>query len=189
MTADTKLIPIGSQTVGPYFGIGLTYLVEHSPQSESGARNEIEIRGRILDGNGAPVPDAMLEFWSDAATGKGSPAQLNENGFPKQFRRAMTDEDGAYRVSLPSPEPMPFGDEGTYAPRLLVLLFARGLSRHLISQVYFEDEPANASDPLLNGIAAERRPTLLARRDSAQPAVFHWDVVLQGQDETVFFAW
>ncbi len=70
---------------------------------------------------------------------------------------------------------------------MLVLIFARGLLRHLISRVYFEGEPANESDPVLLAVPTERRRTLIARRDG--PNKFHWDVVLQGADETVFFAW
>ena len=75
------------------------------------------------------------------------------------------------------------------APHMLVLVFARGLLRHLISRVYFEDEPANASDPVLMQIPEERRATLIARPIEDRANLYRWDMVLQGTGETVFFAW
>jgi protocatechuate 3,4-dioxygenase alpha subunit len=87
------------------------------------------------------------------------------------------------------PGPVEFGDGRMQAPHMLVLCFARGLLRSLITRVYFAQEPANDADPVLMEIPTERRHTLIAKLDEARPRVFQWDVVLQGTDETVFFAW
>jgi len=75
------------------------------------------------------------------------------------------------------------------APHMLVLVFARGLLRHLLTRVYFEDEPGNTADTVLQEIPAERRATLTARLETHQANSYQWTVHLQGQDETVFFAW
>ena len=109
----------------------------------------------------------------------------DETGFPDGFRRAPTDDAGNYAVSMRWPAGIP--TSAGNAPHLLVLVFARGLLRHLISRVYFEGEPANESDPVLLAVPAERRRTVIAHRDA--PNRFTWNVILQGADETVFFAW
>jgi protocatechuate 3,4-dioxygenase alpha subunit len=75
------------------------------------------------------------------------------------------------------------------APHLVVLVFARGLLRHLITRMYFADEPGNATDPLLQSLPDDRRSTLIAQGTSDSADTLHWDVVLQGENETVFFAW
>lgn len=182
MTAPSKLTPSSSQTVGPYFGIGLTYLMERCPSHEMGKAGTITIQGRVLGRDAVPVPDAMLEFWS--AEG---PATSSENGIPGEFRRVFTDGDGNFSAVLTRPAAVGLEDGGLRSPHLLVLVFARGLLRHLISRVYFEDEAENESDPVLVEIPAERRRTLVAKRDGENS--FRWNVVLQGSDETVFFAW
>lgn len=189
MNADAKRIPSSSQTVGPYFRIGLEYLVERTPAIEPGTAGTIEIRGRVLDRDGAPVPDAMLEFWcaSDAANHCG--ADANDAGFPGSFRRSATDLDGSLSVLMSRPGASALDDGRMQAPHMVVLVFTRGLLRHLISRVYFEDEPGNESDPVMLAIPAERRRTLIARLRSPHADSYHWDVILQGRDETVFFAW
>ena len=176
-------IPAGSQTVGPYFRIGLEYLMERTPSLPLDAAGTIEIRGRVLDRDGAPVPDAMLEFWSPAKV-------VDKAGaFPAGFMRVMTDGDGRYSVVMERPTRVPPGDERAHAPHTLVLVFARGLLRHLISRVYFADEQANEGDPVLMAIPPERRATLIAQRDEGRVNLYRWDVILQGTGETVFFAW
>jgi protocatechuate 3,4-dioxygenase alpha subunit len=183
-----KMVPSGSQTVGPYFRIGLEYLIGQETVCEH-ARDTIEIRGKVLDGDGAPVPDAMLEFWGADPSGSYSEAARNSDGRPVGFHRVATEFDGSFSFSLNKPGPVPLDDGRFQAPHLLALVFARGLLRNLITRVYFEREPANAVDHVLLGVPAERRHTLIARSDAADPAVFHWDVILQGDNETVFFAW
>ncbi len=179
-------VPAGSQTVGPYFRIGLEYLIERSPEITADAAGMMEMRGRVLDRDGAPVPDAMLEFWS-ASTVAGERRERTD--FPAGFRRATTDTDGWYRVVMERPAAEQLRDESAHAPHMLVLVFARGLLRHLITRVYLGDETSNGSDPVLMRIPEERRATLIARLDESQAGLYQWDVVLQGTGETVFFAW
>ena len=100
-----------------------------------------------------------------------------------------TDGDGKFSVVVLRPTTVPLDDKRVQAPHMLVLVFARGLMRHLISRVYFADEPANDGDPVLTSISEERRATLIAQPDRGQANLYKWDVVLQGTGETVFFAW
>ncbi len=181
-----KLVPSSSQTVGPYFRIGLDYLAGCAPAGEASARQTVTIRGRVLDRDGAPVPDALLEFWSANAK-EPNAADGRDDGFPDNFRRVATDSDGSFCVAMPRPSQVGLESGGMHAPHLLVLVFARGLLRHLISGVYFAGERANDADPVLLAIPAERRRTLIAQPDG--DGSLRWDVILQGNDETVFFAW
>jgi protocatechuate 3,4-dioxygenase alpha subunit len=171
MSVDSVHIPAGSQTVGPYFRIGLDYLIERTPALTLETPGTIEIRGRVSDRDGAPVPDAMLEFWNAA--------KVEAGVFPAGFRRAATDADGNFSVVMARVQ----------APHMLVLVFARGLLRHLVTRVYFGDEQANQGDPVLMTIPQERRATLIAQPDESRAHLYRWDVILQGAGETVFFAW
>lgn len=156
--------PTPSQTVGPFFGFALPFPDDHLavPASRPGA---LRIEGQLLDGAGAPVPDGLLEAWQG-----------------DQFARSATDPEGMFRFVVRKPGPGPDGQ----APHLEVTVFARGLLRHLTTRMYFPDEAgANAADPVLQLVDAPRRPTLVARDDGG---VLRWDVRLQGDDETVFFA-
>lgn len=185
MNTDPKLIPTSSQTAGPFFRLGLDYLIECAP-SPGPAHNTITIRGRVFDRDRAPVPDAMLEFWSPAETAA-SNAHSPHADFPSGFARAATDADGNYCVLMNRPVAVTSGNGASQAPHVLVLVFARGLLRHLISRVYFDGQPDNHSDLVLCAVPADRRRTLIARSD--QTDSFSWDIILQGPDETVFFAW
>ena len=187
MSAEPKLIPSSSQTVGPFFRIGLDYLVECAPSPAVDAGDTVTIRGQVLDRDRAPVPDAMLEFWSVAAGDSAANGSARPADFPPGFRRAGTDPDGAFSVVMTRPAPVPMDNGTLQAPHIVVLVFARGLLRHLISRVYFDGDPGNNSDPVLLGVPAERRGTLMARAEGNH--CFRWDVILQGADETVFFAW
>jgi protocatechuate 3,4-dioxygenase, alpha subunit len=178
-------IPAGSQTVGPYFRIGLEYLIERTPLLTLDTAGTIELHGRVLDRDSAPVPDAMLEFWSAATVADNF---AGESVFPAGFRRATTNSEGRFSVVMERPTLLP-GDDRAYAPHTLVLVFARGLMRHLISRVYFADEQANEGDTVLMAVPEERRATLVARRDEDRANLYRWDVILQGTGETVFFAW
>jgi len=178
-----KLVPSGSQTVGPYFRIGLEHLVGKGPVKES-ALEAIELHGKVLDRDGTPVPDALLEFWS--ADLNGIP---NSNGHPAGFHRVATDLEGRFSFALNKPGATPMGDGRMQAPHMLVLVFARGLLRQLITRVYFDQDPVKTIDPVLLEVLAERRPTLIASSDASDPRVYQWNVMLQGDHETVFFAW
>jgi protocatechuate 3,4-dioxygenase, alpha subunit len=189
MSDASARIPAGSQTVGPYFRIGLEYLMDRIPALTLSVPGTIELRGRVLDRDGEPVPDALLEFWT-AATVAGRLSDDGEsNGFPAGFTRAATDSDGGYSIAIERPATGQSGDEQTDAAHMIVLVFARGLLRHLISRVYLGDESANESDAVLMEIPEERRATLIARPDQRRAGMYWWDIRLQGTDETVFFAW
>jgi protocatechuate 3,4-dioxygenase, alpha subunit len=184
----TKLVPSGSQTVGPFFSICLEYLVGQAPVNESSI-DTIEIHGKVLDRDGAPVWDAMLEFWGTDSSGSNSDSVKHSSGHPLGFHRVATGLDGSFSLTLSKPGPAPLGDGRLQAPHMLVLVFARGLLRHLITRIYFDLEPANAADPVLLAIPADRQHTLIARSDASNPRAFQWNIVLQGDNETVFFAW
>ena len=179
-----KRIPFSSQTVGPYFRIGLEYLIER--MAETDPEDAIEILGRVLDRDGAPVPDAMLEFWSAVETSVDSDG-LQKHGIPEGFRRVATDMDGCFVARIGRPVANRLEDETMQAPHAMVLVFARGLQRHLITRVYLDDETGNENDPVLQVIPTERRGTLIAKAEGEN--VYHWDVILQGANETAFFAW
>jgi protocatechuate 3,4-dioxygenase alpha subunit len=158
-----------SQTVGPFFGVGLPF--EKGEQLvPPGSAGAIRIEGQVLDGKGEPVPDALLEIW-----------QLGAG-----FGRSSTDAEGAFSFTVPKPAPTPAPDGRPQAPHLNVTVFARGLLRHLVTRIYFPDEAeANAGDPVLNLVEPARRESLIAKNCGG---VLHFDVRLQGERETVFFA-
>ncbi len=161
MTARLGITP--SQTVGPFF---------HDCMLRSDARRDviggdeggvaIRVHGRVLDGDGAGVPDAVIEVWQ--ATG---------------FARVGTDEHGTFSFTAM---------RGLQAPHLSVAVFARGLLNHLFTRIYFDDEPSTAADPILGRVPAERRQTLIARLEPGDglTRTYRFDIVLQGDAETVF---
>ncbi|HVS49158.1 MAG TPA: protocatechuate 3,4-dioxygenase subunit alpha [Candidatus Dormibacteraeota bacterium] len=157
-------VPTPSQTVGPFFGYALPF--EGGPDSAGGAE-VIRIEGQLLDGAGEPVPDGLLELWGG-----------------QQFARCRTDAEGAFHFTVTKPPP---GSEpGDEAPHLHVTVFARGLLRHLATRMYFPDEEAaNGRDRVLNVVDPARRHTLIAQSDGA---VLRFDIRMQGDSETVFFA-
>jgi protocatechuate 3,4-dioxygenase alpha subunit len=189
MTDESNSITSGSQTVGPYFHIGLEWLIADASEAEPGARDSMEIRGRVMDRDGVPVPDAMLEFWGADRAGVYAKAEGDEAAYPAGFHRVITDAAGSFRVAANKPGAVMQGDGRKQAPHFLVLVFARGLLRHLITRVYFGGDEANEADPVLLGIAPERRVTLVAQLSAIDASVFEWNVILQGERETVFFAW
>ena len=188
MTVGTEeLIPASSQTVGPYFPIGMTYFAERAPVPSPKTEGAATLRGRVLDLDGNPVSDALLEFWAGEDSGSRLSEESGRADASAGFRRAMTDEEGFYSVIV-SPHFEADARRGSSgAPHLAVLVFARGLLRQLLTCVYFDGEPANALDPVLLEVPQDRRHTLIARKDES--CIFCWDVILQGPNETVFFAW
>jgi protocatechuate 3,4-dioxygenase, alpha subunit len=183
-----------SQTVGPFFSPCLlredacrNVLVQPETVGE-----RIRIEGRVFDGDRAPVPDAMIEIWQANAHGRYNHAADQGRG-PLDpsfvgFGRSGTGEDGVYWFETIKPGPVPFDAGRMQAPHICVTVFARGLLNHLVTRLYFEDEPANAEDPVLQYVPADRRATLLARREPGDAGVvYRFDIVLQGASETVFF--
>ena len=178
----------GSQTVGPFFRIGLEHLCAQPDAPPS--PDALTIHGRVLDGAGHPVPDALLELWSADHHGKyATQAPDPPQWAPPGFVRVASDEAGCFRFHLLKPGQVDMGDGRMQAPHAVVLVFARGLLRHLITRMYFPGEAANDADPVLQSIPPERRATLIPQQDPANPASLQWHIRLQGEEETVFFAW
>lgn len=188
-----------SQTVGPYFKYGLTPNGDYDwndaftnnlvTPDVSGER--IRVEGRVFDGDGAPVPDCMLEIWQADAQGRFSDPQdaraLPNSSF-KGFGRCGTDAEGLYAFDTIKPGSVPDPDGKPQAPHLLLAVFGRGMLMQLYSRIYFDGEAANASDPVLALVPADRRATLIAaRKPGAGHAVYRFDIRLQGDNETVFF--
>ncbi|MGI9825376.1 protocatechuate 3,4-dioxygenase subunit alpha [Agromyces sp. Marseille-Q5079] len=178
--------PLGqtpSQTVGPFFGYALPYA--GGPDVRAPWQPDaIRVHGTVFDGAGEPVPDAIVEIWGADAAGRASSERgsldRDQHGFAG-FGRAAVDRAGRFSFTTVKPGAMRAGS----APYLLVTVFGRGITHHLFTRAYFGDEPeANAADPLLSRIAADRRGTLVAEPDA--PASYRFDVRLQGEGETVF---
>jgi len=184
-----RSIPSGSQTVGPFFRIGLEHLCVSGVSDEAGGAQVIRVRGRVLDGKGTPVPDAVLEIWHADAEGRFCAEALPSSGRSASFTRAATGDDGYFCFAIPRPGAIVYGEGEKQAPHIAVLVFARGLLRHLMTRMYFPRETAKELDPVLQLVPVDRRHTLIARESSHQPDELDWDVVLQGDGETVFFAW
>ncbi|HXZ13669.1 MAG TPA: protocatechuate 3,4-dioxygenase subunit alpha [Candidatus Sulfotelmatobacter sp.] len=186
-----RLFATASQTVGPFFTIGLNPLARNNLVPSGAAGKLCTIRGRILDGDGVPVPDGMIETWQANAAGEYVRAEISAPSSRATeftgFGRISTDERGAFQFTTILPGPIPAPGGGVQAPHIAVLVFARGLLRHLVTRIYFPDEPANAADPILKMVPPGRRSTLIARKISESSDILECDVVLQGEAETVFF--
>jgi protocatechuate 3,4-dioxygenase alpha subunit len=163
-----------AQTVGPFFSIALPWPdgPDVVPERAEGA---IWLRGTVVDGGRAPVPDALIETWQADPGGRyGTP------GF-RGFGRCPTDATGAWAIRTVKP-----GAAAGQAPHIAVAVFARGLLHRVVTRIYFADEEeANAADPVLAGLDEPARATLLAAREEDG---YRFDVRLQGPDETAFFA-
>ncbi len=177
-----------SQTVGPYFAIGLPW--EDGPHAVApGTPGAITLTGTVRDGHGELVPDHLIETWQADPDGRfadlhGHGGAPGLPGFRGWARCGHEEGDGSWAVLTLKPGRVPGPGGRLQAPHLAVCLFARGLTRHLFTRVYFADEEqANAEDPVLAGVPVERRPTLLARPVDGG---YRWDIRLQGGDETVF---
>ena len=186
-----SLPPTPSQTVGPYFGFGLTW--EDGPLVVAeGTQGAIRLEGVLLDGAGKPVPDGLIETWQADADGRFAHPDdprgaVAWEGF-RGFGRCATDATGGYSILTLKPGSLPGPGETTQAPHIAMSVFARGMLQRLVTRVYFADEQqANGADPVLCSLRGgkEMRRTLLARPIEGG---YRFDIRLQGQDETVFFA-
>ena len=190
-----------SQTLGPFFAYGLTpgqygygyrslAAAEIARESTDGER--IRIIGRVLDGEGQPLPDALIEIWQANAHGRyNHPADDRRDNLLdpdfKGFGRCGTGTRADACFVFDTVKPGPVGDG--QAPHLNVIVMARGMLSHAFTRIYFSDEAeANAADPVLVQVGSERRGTLIAERDAtAAGTVYRHDIRLQGDGETVFF--
>ncbi|MCD9140612.1 protocatechuate 3,4-dioxygenase subunit alpha [Streptomyces albireticuli] len=165
-----------AQTVGPFHGHALPFADGGAP-APSGHPRTVTVHGTVLDGAGAPVPHALLEFWQTGPDGSAPavPGSLRRDGLGfTGFARVTTGRDGHYLLRT-----LPPGG----APYLAVCLFARGLPHHLFTRLYFT---LPTHDPLLAALPADRRPTLLATPDPGHHRAYRFDIRLQGDRETVF---
>ncbi len=178
-----------SQTVGPFFHFGLTTDETLGRLAASGASGErIDLRIRVLDGDGVPVPDAMIELWQADAEGRYVEPPARDGRTPRPaftgYGRLPTDADGACTFETIRPGRVADDRGGLQAAHINVCLFARGLLRQLHTRIYFAGDPALDEDAVLRMVPADRRATLLARH--AGGASWTIDLRMQGDDETVF---
>ncbi len=184
-----SLLTTASQTVGPYLKIGFAALSIDSIAAAKVTGERVTIQGRLFDGDRKPVNDSAIEIWQANARGKyASPADTQdapvEPGF-RGFGRVLTGADGEFRFTTIKPGRVPGPGGVLQAPHLAVVIFMRGSLRHLLTRIYFPDDPANAEDPVLKLVPADRRATLIGR--TVAPATIEWNIIMQGADETVFF--
>ncbi len=178
-----SLVATASQTVGPYFHIGLSWADNAAIAGPEVAGQRVTIAGRILDGDGQPINDALIEVWQADSQGHYPEAG---DGF-RGFGRIPSGDDGGFRFSTIKPGRVA-GPGGTLqAPHLLLSIGMRGLLKRVTTRMYFPDEPANAEDPILARVEPARRRTLIARASPSEPALLIWNVIMQGETETVFF--
>ncbi len=198
--------PTPFQTVGPFFHYALPWkgCADLVGDSALGARPELMppehdilhvapprtmpegepicVAGRIVDGAGTPVPDALVEIWQADASGVFSAPPEARTAFVG-FGRCATDEAGGFRFLTIRPGAVRT-EQAVYAPHLAISVLARGILRRLVTRAYFDDDPANDADPVLALVPEARRPTLMAR---LQDGAWQFDIHLQGEGETVFF--
>lgn len=185
----TELTLTPSQTIGPYLRIGLIggpigpHLV--SPEDP----RAIRVRGRLIDGNGDPVPDGMVEIWQANEAGRyAHPSDTRdeiplEDGFTG-FGRSETVDDGWFELVTVKPGSVATPDGLLQAPHLVVGVFARGILKRLVTRMYFPDEEANTADPVLSALEPAERETLIARSEEGG---LRFDIRLQGDGQTTFF--
>lgn len=195
---ETLLGQTPSQTVGPYFAYGLTPQQYGYPLAEIASGRlagddaegqRIRIEGKVYDGAGAAIPDAMIEIWQADAQGRyAHPADpRGSNADFRGFGRFGTGTDPDSRFIFDTVKPGAIGDG--QAPHVNVIVFMRGILVHAFTRLYFSDEAAaNAADPVLSSVPEDRRHTLVAeRREGPTGTVYRFDIHMQGADETVFF--
>ncbi len=184
-----SLLTTASQTVGPYLKIGFATLGTDAIASAKTTGERVTVQGRLFDGDRKPVNDGAIEIWQANARGRyASPADTQdvpiEAGF-RGFGRVLTGADGDFRFTTIKPGRVPGPGGALQAPHLAVVVFMRGSLRHLLTRMYFPDDPANAEDPILKLVPADRRATLIAIPTA--PGTLEWNIFMQGADETVFF--
>ena len=188
LTGPLQLGLTPSATVGPYLAIGLSW-ADGIWAADEGTERGIWIRGRVFDGAGDVVPDAMIETWQADPDG-GFPSPEDPRGassYPgfRGYARAQT-AIGEYGVFTLKPGRVPDGESGLQAPHIDVSVFARGMLDRVVARIYFADEAeANAEDVVLRGLPEDRRGSLIAEKTEDG---YRLDFYLQGDRETVFFA-
>jgi protocatechuate 3,4-dioxygenase alpha subunit len=189
-------VPTSSQTAGPYFHLGMTDTRSvpriAGPQTKG---ERVWLTCRVLDGDDAPLSDAMIEIWQADAEGRyNHPDDVkNEDGAEGRdsswlgFGRMPTALDGSCEFETIKPGRVPGLGNQAQAPHLNVAIFARGMLKQLYTRIYFADDPSNPEDVVMALVPSSRRETLIAQPDPAQPGHWRFDIHLQGDLETVFF--
>ncbi|MGB0385989.1 MAG: protocatechuate 3,4-dioxygenase subunit alpha [Ardenticatenaceae bacterium] len=186
-----------SQTVGPFFHDGLIFGGENILVNDRTQGEQIYIEGQVLDGDGVPVVDALVEIWQADANGyfnhPADPGQSKADPFFAGFGRSQSAKEGrlgrATCFGFKTVKPGIIASEDQkQAPHISVHVFARGMLIHALTRLYFSDEHANQSDPVLNSVPEARQHTLIAQRQAVQGLpTYRFDIHLQGEEETVFF--
>ena len=196
-----------SQTVGPFFAYGLTPKgrCEWDPNGSyswketvgdnlitpDATGQKIRIEGRITDGDGVQINDAMIEIWQADSQGRYLHARgeaPRPNAKFTGFGRSATNKDGVFSFDTIKPGAVAGPNGKPQAPHIVVCIFSRGMLRQVYTRLYFSDEAANATDPILNLVPADRRGTLIAHKEpGAEPPRYRFDIRVQGDNETVFF--
>ncbi len=187
-----KLCCVPSQTVGPFFHFGLTANQALGCLAAPDATGErLRLRFRVFDGDGLPVPDGLIELWQADGGGKYHHPEDTQHKTPDPalcgFGRLATDVSGACTFETIRPGRVPDTRGGCQAAHINVSVFARGLLDRVCTRVYFAGDPALAEDEVLSLVPGERRHTLIAQPDAADPCLWTLDIHLQGARETVFF--
>ena len=186
------LTATASQTVGPFFHLGLTGSRSVGRIAGPGIAGErVRLSCRVLDGDGVPLNDALIEIWQADAQGHyhhpDDPRNSSGNPAFLGFGRQETDEGGSCSFETIKPGRVPGAANHRQAPHLNCTVFARGLLKHLTTRIYFSGDPANAEDPILRLVPEERRDTLMAHEHPAEGGAWHINIHLSGEHETVFF--
>jgi protocatechuate 3,4-dioxygenase alpha subunit len=176
-------VPTASQTVGPFFSIGLSALCRENIGCAGEKGERLTIRGQVLDGDGKPVPDAVLEVWQASEAGR----ENSSEGVPNGFARIATNERGEFRFTTSKPEARREADGTIHAPHVVVLVLMRGLLRHLLTRAYLGARAEISEDAVMRLVPAERRETLIASPSPGVGDELRWDIHLQGEKETAFF--
>lgn len=181
-----------SQTIGPFFHLDLPFEGGEVLVSGKTKGERIVIEGRVIDGEGKPLDDALIEIWQANAEGRyDHPEDKQDKAIDPAFHgwgRCPTDANGVYRFNTIRPGPVPGPGNTLQAPHINVTVFARGMLRHLTTRIYFEGEQLNNDDPILARVGdSKRRETLIARKLNGN-STYRFDIILQGENETVFFA-
>lgn len=185
-----SLQPTTWQTVGPYFRIGLDYLNIVHLASDNVVGERVTVQGIVLDGNGAGIPDAVLEIWQADSKGEyGSNAAViageSQTAFAG-FGRIPTGDEGRFTFTTIVPGQVPGPGGAMQAPHLAVRVMMRGLLKGLVTRMYFQTDKL-AADPILQLVPDQRRDSLIAKPESDDKSKLIWNIEMQGERETVFF--
>jgi protocatechuate 3,4-dioxygenase alpha subunit len=179
-----NLITSPSQTVGPFFHIGFDRLYVNDLTAKGVSGERVIISGKIIDGDGKPITDAVIEIWQADAQGQYS---NSADAKFKGYGRIPTDEHGRYNFVTLKPGRVAGTEGELQAPHIAVSIFMRGLLKRLVTRIYFPDEASNNEDTILKLTPSERRATLMANKLASDATKLEWNIVVQGKQETVFF--